>query len=448
VAVTAAVGKLAPGAYSGAVVFSANAQNSPVTVPVGFQVREPRPAALEVSTTALRFTAVAGGRNPPGQEIGVGNLGEIRMNWRASVSTTSGGAWLSAGPASGTDAGRVTVQAEIGTLDPGEYRGLVRISSDEAVNSPLDVPVTLTVERAAPLVTVSAEQLRFAAGPDSFRPPAQALGVSNGGVGTLNWRAAAATFNGGAWLVATPGSGTGAGTVTLEVDATGLTSGAYTGRISLAAEGAPNSPLHIPVSLTVTRRRPEFRAEAVVNAASLRPGPVAAEEILTIFGERLGPGARVKFDGAAGRVLYSSYAQLNVAAPPEVEGKARVRMVVEVDGLDAAEMELPAARAAPGMFTIDGERAAVAESPVEVGGVVQMFGTGLRGEVVVLMNTIDAVVRYAGPAPGLIGVQQVNAEVPLYAGVSDRVRVVVRAGGVEAPPVFIAVRPLSGSPPP
>jgi uncharacterized protein (TIGR03437 family) len=439
--VTATVGKLARGTYTGAVTISAEAQNSPQIIQVIFHVRDPQPAALEVSSAALRFQAVAGAQDPPPQEMAIWKQGDLPMNWRAAASTAAGGNWLSVSPASGSEAGKVTVRATVGSLGPGEYRGTVTVASEEAVNSPLAVQVTFLVERAAPVIRLSAAALSFAAGPEVFLPPAQVLMVSNAGFGTLNWRASAVTFNGGSWLSVAAG----AGSMTVAADGMGLPSGAYTGRVTVTAEGAANSPLHVAVTLTVTRPRPEFRAETVVNAASLRPGPVAPEEILSIFGARLGPGAKAKVDGAAAQVLYSSPAQLNLVAPAEVAGKTRVRITVEVEGLDPGELELPVAPAAPGIFTVDGQRAAVVESPVPAGGVVEMFGTGLRGEVHVSINTIYAEVKYAGPAPGLIGVQQVNAEVPREVGASEWVRVVVKASGVEAPPVFIAVLPPSES---
>jgi uncharacterized protein (TIGR03437 family) len=441
---TATVGKLARGTYTGAITISADAQNSPQVIQVIFNVRDPQPAAMEVSSAALRFQAVAGTRDPPAQELAIWKQGDLPLNWRASASTASGGNWLNVSPASGSERGRLTVRAALGTLGPGEYRGAVTVASEEAVNSPLAVQVTFAVERAAPVIRVSAAALSFAAGPEVFLPPPQVLAVSNDGYGTLNWRASAVTFNGGAWLSVVAG----AGSMTVAADGMGLPSGAYTGRVTVTAEGAANSPLHVAVTLTVTRPRPEFRAETVVNAASLRGGPVTPEEILSIFGARLGPGARARFDGVAAQVLYSSPAQLNLVVPPEVAGKPRVRLTVEVENLDLAELELPVAPAAPGIFTVDGQRAAVIESPVEAGGVVQMFGTGLRGDVAVNINAIDAALIYAGPAPGLLGVQQVNAEVPREVGASEWVRVIVKASGVEAPPVFIAVRPPSESPRP
>jgi uncharacterized protein (TIGR03437 family) len=170
--------------------------------------------------------------------------------------------------------------------------------------------------------------------------------------------------------------------------------------------------------------------------------------------EELG-GATVTFDGVRAAMLFASYSQLNLIVPREVSGKARVRMSVQVAGMEPAELELPIAATAPGVFTVDGRRAAALnqdyalnspENPAPAGSVLQLFATGAgRGDVRVSINAIDAAVKYAGPAPGFVGLDQINAEIPRQVGASESVRVVVKAGSVEAAPVFIAVRPPSGN---
>jgi uncharacterized protein (TIGR03437 family) len=55
-----------------------------------------------------------------------------------------------------------------------------------------------------------------------------------------------------------------------------------------------------------------------------------------------------------------------------------------------------------------------AENPAEAGSVVQVFLTGLGegGATVRVHDRAFSEAIYAGPAPGLIGVQQVNARIP------------------------------------
>jgi len=335
-------------------------------------------------------------QSPAAQEIAISKQGDAPLNWRVAASTTSGGNWLAVNPASGTEAGRVAVRAEPGALGPGEYRGSLTVTADGAINSPLQVPVTLTVERAAPVIRLSTNQLRFAAGPDTAQRGTQTLSITNAGFGTLDWRAAATTFNGGAWLNVSPSAGSGAGSLTVTADATGLAGGTFTGRITFTADGATN-----------------FENGPRQSWAEPRCGSTARTRRCSTL-----PGA----------------------------------------GVDPGELDLPVAAAAPGVFTLDGRRAAALnqdnqlntpQNPAPPGSVIQLFVTGLgAGETRVSINALDSPVRYAGPAPGFPGLGQVNVEIPVQIGASDTVRVVLRSGTAEAPPVFIAVRSPSENPRP
>jgi fibronectin type 3 domain-containing protein len=64
-----------------------------------------------------------------------------------------------------------------------------------------------------------------------------------------------------AWLTLSPPSGTNSGTVTANVNLTGLAAGTYNAIITVTASGSTNSPVQIPVSLTLST--------TTTNAASL-----------------------------------------------------------------------------------------------------------------------------------------------------------------------------------
>jgi hypothetical protein len=68
----------------------------------------------------------------------------------------------------------------------------------------------------------------------------------------LGWSATASTAFGGAWLAATPASGTNAATVSVSVDVAGLAAGRYNGIVRVAAAGATNGPEDVLVLLEVT----------------------------------------------------------------------------------------------------------------------------------------------------------------------------------------------------
>jgi uncharacterized protein (TIGR03437 family) len=80
---------------------------------------------------------------------------------------------------------------------------------------------------------------------------------------------------------------------------------------------------------------------------------------------------------------------------------------------------VPLAAANPGVFAgaILNQDNSVnsAENPAEAGSVVQVFLTGLGegGATVRVHDRAFSEALYAGSAPGLIGVQQVNARIPM-----------------------------------
>lgn len=96
---------------------------------------------IGVSPSSLSFTATAGGSNPANQTISITNTGGGTLNWTA----TDNASWLSVSPASGTAPSTLTASVDITGLAAGTYNGTITISATGATNSPLNVPVTLTV---------------------------------------------------------------------------------------------------------------------------------------------------------------------------------------------------------------------------------------------------------------------------------------------------------------
>jgi hypothetical protein len=96
---------------------------------------------IGVSPSSLSFTATAGGANPANQTVSITNTGTGTLNWTASDNA----AWLTVSPASGTAPSTLTASVSIAGLAAGTYNGAITISATGATNSPVSVPVTLTV---------------------------------------------------------------------------------------------------------------------------------------------------------------------------------------------------------------------------------------------------------------------------------------------------------------
>lgn len=206
----------------------------------------------------------------------------------------------------------------------------------------------------------------------------------------------------------------------------------------------------------------------VVNSASFTPGPVAADSIVTAFGNNLpAPGAAVSIVDATGTsfhasVLYDSPSQINFVMPAGVDaGPAAVTIGGGSAAQSAAVVIAPAAES---LFTLNQSGLAAAYvTNVATGGTLTnepvfnfqngiytprpidvssgeayliLFGTGIRNagsvQVTVEAPALGAQVlfpSYAGPQPTFQGLDQVNVLLPASLAESGCVEVWVGPTG-------------------
>jgi uncharacterized protein (TIGR03437 family) len=160
---------------------------------------------------------------------------------------------------------------------------------------------------------------------------------------------------------------------------------------------------------------------AVRNAASLLEAPVVPGSLSTLDGVNLaGTRVSVTFDELPATLLFAGARQINVLVPEGLAGRASAMMTVTVDGASSTPRYVSVAAAWPAIFdggvlnqdsAPNGVRA-----PAAPGSVIQIFVTGLaaggRGITAKVHDREGLVPLYAGPAPGLPGVQQVNVVIP------------------------------------
>jgi hypothetical protein len=96
---------------------------------------------IGVSPSSFSFTATAGGANPANQTLNISNTGAGTLTWTVSDDAT----WLTLSPTSGTAPSSVTLSVNIAGLAAGTYNGTITVSATGATNTPVSVPVTLTV---------------------------------------------------------------------------------------------------------------------------------------------------------------------------------------------------------------------------------------------------------------------------------------------------------------
>ena len=481
VTVTANPASLGDGTYFGLVTITPlTAGSSPVLIPVTLIVN--RGTALQVSPTNLSFTHIRGAALPPLQLVQVS-----QQPFTFTVQTAGGGNWLNVNQTNNTL--QVAINSGVTALATGNYTATITLFQNTSQTG-VTVTVNLAVV-AQNLLVVSPNAINLSGRLGQGNPPAQTVQVTSLVPGIpLSFN----VTSDAPWLSAIPLSGTTPASLTIAVNAAALPSGIniHVGRLTLVPlVGGQTSTITVAF-LVEASAAPVITAFA--NSATFQPGPLSAGMLFTIIGTDLGPaqavsgnvvngrfttalaGVRVLFDGIAAPVLYASSTQINAAVPYQLFGRAFTQMTVEYNGVSSTALAPRIADTAPGIFTIDGTRAAALNqdgtingpgNAAQAGTVVVLYTTGegqtspggIDGELVpsnnlkkplatvrVLVNGTDipaANIFYAGSAPGLVaGLMQINFRLPANTPANLATPVEVFVGSGQSPAgTTIAVRP-------
>jgi uncharacterized protein (TIGR03437 family) len=231
---------------------------------------------------------------------------------------------------------------------------------------------------------------------------------------------------------------------------------------------------------------PAISAGGVVHAASyvavLAPGGIA-----TLFGTNLAGeavqasslplprelgGVRVLVGGVAAPLFYVSPGQINFQTPFET-AIGVTGVIVERDGLPSPLVGTTVVGNAPGIFGYqrtpqiadpvvthaDGSLVSP-QNPARPGETVVIYATGVGGltnapatgepspadplsvsavEPTVTIGSAPATVTFAGLTPGLVGVLQINVELPDPLPVNDPLPIVARFGATASQTVVLAI---------
>ncbi len=202
----------------------------------------------------------------------------------------------------------------------------------------------------------------------------------------------------------------------------------------------------------------------ILNTASLIEAPIGPAEVVTLFGDGIGPsaqesflvgadgrvpttlsGMQVLFNGAPAPLLMVSASQITAIVPNAVSGSAHAKVSVVRQGQEVAAATVAVNSAAPALLTGDpsgsGQAAVVnadgtinsPSNPAARGSMISLYAVGIgatsdgdgavatvakngSGVQVVIGNgpLVQANVVYAGPSPGLISAAtQINVQLPL-----------------------------------
>jgi uncharacterized protein (TIGR03437 family) len=186
-------------------------------------------------------------------------------------------------------------------------------------------------------------------------------------------------------------------------------------------------------------------------------------------------GATLTIAGIDVPLFYSSADQINAQLPFELAPNTRYQAVVKISDAITVPETITVATARPGIFTIsqDGKGQGVimdtanrlvdAANPAKAGDVVVVYCTGLgatnpavrSGEaapgppstlalvatpVSVTIGGQPAAVQYAGLTPGLVGLYQVNVQIPGGVTPGPSVPLVISQDGVPSNTVTVGIR--------
>ncbi|HYP09745.1 MAG TPA: IPT/TIG domain-containing protein [Bryobacteraceae bacterium] len=244
----------------------------------------------------------------------------------------------------------------------------------------------------------------------------------NVGGGIMAWSARVEYKSGSGWMRISPTSGLQGNMIRLDIIPMGLAVGKYEGTLVIDAGAA--GVARYPVTLEVKPLPVPTPVISSIGGAATVTGPISRGGLATIKGANLGgTNVSVTFDGRPARILYTSADQLNVEVPSDLVG-ATAALVVTSNGVQSASRTVDLALVAPGIFPNgilnQDNRVNSPETPAASPSIIQIFATGLlpvQGNAQVEVRLGDqlysgAALPYAGQAPGLPGVQQVNFMIP------------------------------------
>jgi uncharacterized protein (TIGR03437 family) len=210
-----------------------------------------------------------------------------------------------------------------------------------------------------------------------------------------------------------------------------------------------------------TPQRLDFAVSGVLNAASFSP-QLAPGALVTVFGQGLAAPGRdpsVQVAGRPAEVVFATSFQANLVLPADlVPGVYPLRLE---SAYGSQEQMVTVGLVAPALFSLAAGRGAILNqsglrneptAAARRGEVIVVYATGLgllvpQGEFSVADAPVSAWIEdtpvevlYAGAAPGLTGLNQLNLRIPTFLPPGIDLRVSIEQAGIRSGPVLVTIQ--------
>jgi hypothetical protein len=200
---------------------------------------------MDISPSALSFTAQDGQPNPASQNLTINNSGQGVITFTASSSES----WMVLNLKSGSVGPGASITLPVGVnisgLSPTTYNGTVTIAGNSGIDG---IKVKLEVAPSPkPVISAEPQTLSYSYNIGGPQPSSQQLTITISN-GTATWTATPSAD----WIKVSPTSASSNSSMaaTVSIDTSNLTPGDYTGKITIEAD-AVGSPIEITINLTV-----------------------------------------------------------------------------------------------------------------------------------------------------------------------------------------------------
>ncbi|MGW8265075.1 MAG: filamin/ABP280 repeat domain-containing protein, partial [Longimicrobiales bacterium] len=182
---------------------------------------------------------------------GGGGIGGISATAHYPEGGASG--WLSLSLSTTSAPSTLTVSVPSGLLEEGVHEATIVLASDDALNSPISVPVQAVVTQNQPIIQLSPRVIEFQAEATGGPPPPLTVQVTNTGGGDLSGLEAMPLYlDVGNWLWTSLTGTTAPAELLIQPDPDGLEPGTYFAEVRVIGPEALNTPQSLSVTFTVT----------------------------------------------------------------------------------------------------------------------------------------------------------------------------------------------------